>query len=80
MKKTYTKPDVMYESFAMSNSIASGCTVKVGHEENTCGIELTSDISIFTSAVSGCTMKFEDGQYDGLCYHVPLDGMGGFYS
>jgi serpin B len=35
---------------------------------------MTPYISIFTDSASACSLQYEDGQYDGLCYHVPFDG------
>lgn len=73
MKKIYSKPDVIFESFTMSTSISS-CDVKAGFYSGECGVQMTPTMFIFTIEASGCNMKDKDGEYNGLCYHVPIDG------
>ncbi len=63
----------MFESFAMCSSIAS-CDMKANQSENQCGVQMTPYFSLFTDSASACSLKYEDGQYDGLCYHVPFEG------
>ncbi len=77
MKKVYTAPQILFESFTMSTNIAAGCEAIVGNpSKNTCAYsyedEFAGPVSIFTSQVSGClvTEVQEDG-YNGFCYHVP---------
>lgn len=38
MKKTYEKPRLAYESFALSNSISSGCEAISNQLENQCPV------------------------------------------
>ena len=40
MKKTYSKPDILFDSFAMAESIAS-CEVKANFQSGTCGVVMT---------------------------------------
>ena len=72
MKKQYAKPDIVFDNFAMAESVAS-CEVKAGFSEGVCGVELTADLMVFTGDVGACNVTYMDGTFDGLCYHVPLD-------
>ena len=75
MKKNYSKPDILFESFSLSTDIAGGCERFVySFSGGQCGVKYGSYV-IFTTNVTGCTVKVEDGSksYDSLCYHVPTD-------
>ena len=67
MKKTYLKPEIIFESFALTSSIANACDDKLSADTNTCGIEYGFDILFSTGTDSVCN-KDED-LYN--CYHVP---------
>ena len=71
MKKLYTKPEIIFDSFELTESIAAGCTF------------ITSNVSPYACAVLdkefGYTI-FSDyaicdstppGGNDSICYHVP---------
>jgi len=75
MKKQYSKPDIMFESFSLCTNIASGCEHGTNFTYGVCGYEFTDEIYIFTTEVSGCNRKIEDGssRFDGICYHNPSD-------
>ena len=76
MKKTYTAPDIIFESFSLTENIAAGngtCARNVTTpSSNICGVEYGSKM-VFTIPVIGCAVKIEDGSpvFDGLCYHIP---------
>lgn len=71
MKKTYTKPEIMFEDFSLSTSIALGCELGAHHVENACAYEdKFMGVFIFTESLAVCTTKVPDG-YNKLCYHVP---------
>lgn len=81
MKKVYSKPEIQFEDFTMSTSIAAGCEKIVGNpSQGTCGIIGSGGYTIFNSSVGGgCVFTPEDtgngaeDVYDGACYHVPND-------
>lgn len=81
MKKTYSKPQIMFEAFTLSTNIASGCGVITKlPSEGTCGFtpeRWPADVIIFNMDVSGsnCTTA-PCGEYDGLCYDNPSAGTG----
>ena len=73
MKKTYIKPEIMFENFSISTNIASGCEESISLiSAGTCGIKWGKS-TIFTDDVDGCSTKIVDGDddYNRLCYHVP---------
>ena len=72
MKKTYVKPQVFFEDFQLSASIAAGCAYKTGHAMDICAYE-TAGLVVFVAGVEACTTKTQDGGLSGLCYHNPTD-------
>lgn len=79
MKKAYSKPDVLFDSFSMVESIAS-CDIQSNFQKGTCGVVMTEAITLFSEGVQACNWYFEDQQYDGLCYHVPHESYNVFSS
>lgn len=76
MKKPYVKPEVHFESFELSTSIATGCEFKSNHTKNQCGFEVEGlDGNVFITGVTGCKYKEPDSENNtyGICYHVPID-------
>lgn len=76
MKRTYQKPEIIFENFALNTSIASGCEVIVeGASSGTCGLEFGGDM-LFQEGITGCTDKPTlggDGSYNGMCYYTPIE-------
>ena len=76
MKKTYTKPEISFESFLMSTNIAGDCNVKTDTKGNMdCGLYFTGFGMVFMTGINGCTgLEVEvDGSFNGICYHVPTE-------
>lgn len=80
MKKEYSKPEIMFEDFELSTSIAGNCERIVGNpSKGTCGVPGSVEgLDIFSTTVSGCVLYDEDidgddDMYDGFCYHVPTE-------
>ena len=80
MKKTYTKPEISFESFLMSTNIAGDCEVKTQTKGNLdCGMKIEGYGVVFVSQMTGCVKlptlgsTVDDAQYDGICYHVPVE-------
>lgn len=81
MKKTYSKPEIAFESFTLNTNIAGDCGVKVeGSNAGTCGIEWAGKL-LFLSGIEGCKnpVTADDGS-SGFCYDVPTDASGLFNS
>ena len=73
MKKSYVKPQVYFEDFQLSASIAAGCTFKTGPVEYQCAYEPTPGRFVFLEGVSACVTTTEDGTDYTLCYHNPAE-------
>ncbi len=82
MKKTYEKPQIMFESFTLSTNIAGDCEIKTWLPSNTsCGMEFSDGTTIFLDTMNGCSAENGgipvvsedgDGEWNGICYHVPF--------
>ena len=71
MKKTYAKPQIVFESFQLTANIAGGCNTRPNSaDEATCGYYDNGWIVFQNSAVCNFPAG-PDGEYNGLCYHVP---------
>ncbi len=78
MKKTYIKPEIVFENFSLSTNIAASCDFKTyTPNSGTCAYtyedEFLGTINLFLSDVNACTTKEADGEYNGFCYHTPYD-------
>lgn len=72
MKKTYAKPQIVFESFQLTANIAGGCNTRPNiTNEATCGYKDNGWIVFQNSAVCIDVQVDPDGEYNGLCYHVP---------
>lgn len=76
MKKTYAKPQIVFESFIMSTNIAGDCEEKTWlPSNNSCGMDF-SGLVVFMQDMNGCKdIQVDnvggDGEFNGICYHVP---------
>ena len=74
MKKMYSKPEIMFESFVMSTNIAAGCKMIVGTpSENSCGIVGSDGVSLFAEHCGFDWTILNGDNYNGFCYHNPSD-------
>lgn len=90
MRKTYEKPEILFESFASSTNIAAGCYVQLNSPTSgSCAHKMDVGggllMDVFTEALEVCTIKdnddgTKDGAYGGLCYHVPNEANSLFIS
>lgn len=81
MKKKYSAPDIAFESFALSSSIAA-CDVGTNQSEGSCGYEFAPGIVIFVEQQQGCGTPTVDGskEYNGVCYDVPTEDLKQLFS
>lgn len=81
MKKNYTKPEIIIESFSLCTNVAAGCehtNVTPSYGVQGCGYKLDRfNTVVFTSGM-GCSRNElidsnigSDGSYNTVCYHVP---------
>ena len=74
MKKIYSKPEIMFESFVMSVNIAGTCDRKTNTPNaGNCGIAMGSMTVFLDDMANVCNFGVADGTYDSICYHVPSD-------
>lgn len=77
MKKTYVKPQILFENFSLDTNIAGDCESIVGNPaKDTCGVPGSDGSSLFSTSVSGCDFDWDGlagDNYDGFCYHAPTD-------
>ena len=73
MKKTYVKPNAIFESFELSANIAGDCEFTTNHQLSVCPYEIKSlGGNVFIDATTSCyDITAPDGQYNGVCYQVP---------
>ena len=84
MKKVYSKPEIVFEDFSLSSSIAS-CEIEVeGPSQGICGYKYEGGFgqTIFTSELgtSICNMPVDDDINNGFCYYIPVDNKNLFNS
>lgn len=77
MKKAYVKPELYFENFELSASIAYSCGMPTLTPTNgTCGVFIAGVGNVFLTGVAGCKYtgangkNYEDGDF-GICYHLP---------
>ena len=79
MKKTYSKPQIMFEAFTLSTNIAAGCgVINDTHSEGGCGYtpeRWPASVVLFNSEPL-CNTNPKDTEFDGLCYDNPSAGTG----
>ncbi|MCQ2354927.1 MAG: hypothetical protein MJ102_07535 [Clostridia bacterium] len=78
MKKSYQKPEIVFNNFELSESIAAGCEFISNHEYMKCALDDPAFFSIFAD-VGVCRYYVADGT-DGICYHAPSDSSNVFTS
>lgn len=73
MKKAYEKPQIVFDSFELSQSIAAGCEFKSNYAHGECAVDihLGGDMFLFLEAMETCGTNPGPGFYDDVCYDVP---------
>ncbi len=75
MKKTYVRPEVYFESFELSTSIATGCSAGYDHNNTNFGTPDQCALFFGTDRIfnSPPICDPSEGKFDpsDFCYHVP---------
>lgn len=72
MKKIYSKPEIVFDSFTLTTNIAAGCGKTINtHVNGACGLPVEGVGTIFTTDITGCEVKIAED--DSYCYHVPTN-------
>lgn len=83
MKKTYSQPDIVFESFSLATSITAQCAFQTNLQtQGTCFVQFGA-FRVFTTEVSGCVdngIAIPGDEFNGFCYHVPTNGTNIFMS
>lgn len=82
MKKNYSKPDILFESFMLNTNIAAGCEEKPDTQGDGCGKQVGRSI-IFTDGINdNCNSHITEGknEFNNICYHNPFETYNLFFS
>lgn len=80
MRKVYKKPEVVFVSFELSESISAGCEQISNQAEYACAVEDTmAELTYITEGITGCNYT-PPNVYDLVCYHAPSDSANVFSS
>lgn len=75
-KREYSKPVFIYESFTLSQNIASGCEGIAIFGEKACPVlfkaDGISDVALFHGMAENCQWS-PDNADDYICYHAPSE-------
>ena len=72
MKKNYSKPEIVFESFKMTTSIATNCDYDSNHtDQNSCSVDIGIGPMIFLSKPT-CAYVPKGDEFD-VCYDVPTN-------
>ena len=73
MKKNYSKPEIVFESFKMTSSIANPCAD--GFQTNSSSLDsceyVHNNVNVFGTQNGDCLIK----QDEATCYDVPVAGI-----
>jgi len=70
MKKTYKKPQLIFDSFGVAVNIASNCMYTDANQtQGQCSYNYYG-WTIFIDASQGCSFTAPDGSFN-VCYYVP---------
>lgn len=80
MKKIYQSPQILFESFALSSSVAAGCgVISKPSAAYMCPVEDPElGFTIFTE--EGVCQRTSPDLYDRVCYNIPLENNSVFTS
>lgn len=78
MKKTYEKPQILFCSFELSESISAGCASIANMDEDACPVEIPGWGETYITP-NDCDNS--DPMWDDMiCYHVPSEDYNVFTS
>lgn len=82
MKKTYSKPEIVFECFSLSTSLIANCEIIIDNQsKNICGYLADNGRFLFTELISGCGFQIDDDEArNGFCYDVPSESYNLFNS
>ena len=86
MKKRYTKPEIFYESFYISQNVGASCEITDSKDPRLLMTGALGGIDGYAFSIS-CEVDITngggDGNWNGVCYHVaaqPVDNPVNFHA
>lgn len=73
MKKKYEKPQILFDSFELSQDIAAGCRYDTTNQVQYVCPAIDPELGMSIFAGGNCDMTPPSGN-DRICYHVPTAG------
>lgn len=74
MKKVYSKPEIIFESFSLSQNIAAGCEITDPKDPILAMTGVGPGGSVGYAFSTSCDVDVTngggDGEWNGVCYHV----------
>lgn len=81
MKKIYSKPDVMFESFTLSTNIAACANDTDLSSRDVCGYPwYPAGKILFSDSISQCNVYHDGDASNPICYHNPTESTNVFNS
>ncbi len=77
--KNYIKPDIMFQTLALSADISAGCAIVSNQNAGACPVEVPGQPGL-TIFPEGTCVAYVPGYEDRVCYHVPIADMNVFES
>ena len=73
MKKNYSKPDIIFDSFTLSTNVAADCEFKTPlPKADECGMPYFNYV-VFMNEMQGCRKIEPSGVFNTICYHQPSE-------
>ena len=79
VKKTYVKPDIMFESFSLATDISAGCAMAARQAPMMCPVYVP-EFGETIIADDGSCDTYAPEISDTICYHLPLTDISVFES
>jgi len=77
--KNYIKPDIMFQTLALSTDVSAGCAIISNKNPGECAVAVP-DYPGLTVFPEGTCVAYVPGYEDQVCYHVPIADMNVFES
>ncbi len=80
MKKSYSKPAILFDDFSLSTNIAAGCeNIVKTFAQYQCGIKF-GNVTFFHDSAYCARLLPNGSEFNGFCYHNPTDSNNHFSS
>lgn len=73
MKRMYDKPQIVFDSFELSQSIAAGCELFSNIAWQQCPVDVGGSFGTIFTLEEICNRTPDDNEYKEICYDVPFE-------